>query len=96
MPINVSTTLIARPPDQMILIVKASRGTFRAPWDAARAVEALRAHLPSDQLHLDVVAMDGEPTANPQLFGLSASTAYVRSALATMANCTWTPMKLDW
>lgn len=93
---NFLTGLIARPPAEPIIILKAPRGTFRAPWDAARAVQTLKERLPSEQLHLDVVVMDGEPTANPKLFGSSPdSSAYVRNVLAELATHTWTPTALD-
>ncbi len=93
------TALLARPQGGPILIMKAPWGTFRAPWEAARAIEALKKTLPSDQLHLDIVVMDGEPTKNPKLFGSSpGSSDYIRSVLATIAapTLTWTPTALDW
>jgi hypothetical protein len=90
------TTLVARPPGEPIIIVKAPRGIFRAPWEAAGAITALRPRLPSEQLHLDVVIMAGEPTEDPKLFGSPDSSAYIRSALATIATHTWTPATIDY
>jgi hypothetical protein len=93
------TTLVARPQGDPIVIVQAPRGTFHAPWEAASAIEALRKTLPSDQLHLDIVVMDGEPTKNPKLFASSSdSSTYIRSVLSTIAVPTfmWTPKSLDW
>jgi len=95
---NLATSLAARPGADPILLLKAPKGTFHAPWDAARAVEALKMQLPSEKLHLDIVVMDGEPLANPKLFGPSAATAYIRSILANIAVPTWewSPTKLDY
>ncbi len=94
---NLATSLIKRPDGKLIVVLKAPRGTFRAPWDAARAVAALKARLPSDQLGLDIVAMDGDPSKNPKLFGSSDASYYIRNALPSIAAHTWpwSPTTLD-
>jgi hypothetical protein len=90
------TTLVARPQHTPIIIVKAPKGTFRAPWDATGVIKVLRTRLPSEQLQWGVVIMDGEPTENPKVFGSSLdSEAYVRSNLKIIAAQTWTPITLD-
>ncbi|SRR6266852_229883 len=94
---NVATILVARPPDQPILVLKARKGTFHAPWDAARAVAALKPRLPSEQLRFDIVVIDGEPSENPKLFGESSNaSAYIRAVLASLTTLPWTASTLDW
>ncbi|HXL69039.1 MAG TPA: hypothetical protein VN930_09775 [Xanthobacteraceae bacterium] len=78
--------------------MKAPAGTFHAPWEAARAIEVMKATMPSDRLHLGIVVMVGDPAKNPRLFGPSSeATAYVRSVLATIAEAqlTWEPIAVD-
>jgi len=93
-----SIALVSRPRGDPILLMRAPWGTFHAPWEAAAAIEALRKNLPSNQLHLDIVVMDGELTKNPKLFGGSSdSSAYIRGVLPSVPNpsLTWTPISLD-
>jgi hypothetical protein len=95
---HLHTTLIARPGAAPIIVVKASAGTFHAPWEAARAIEAMKATMPAERLHLSIVVMVGDPARNPRLFGSSSdAAAHIRSVLAAIADpgLTWEPIALD-
>ncbi|MDP2620364.1 MAG: hypothetical protein Q8P46_09335 [Hyphomicrobiales bacterium] len=96
MTLTLSTMLVERTDGNPILVVKGRRGTFHAPWDAARATSALRTRLPADQLTYDIVVMDGEPGEHPRVYGASPeATAYVRTVLPDLTNGPWDEKKVD-
>ena len=93
---TLSTMLVERIDGDPIVVLKGPRGTFHAPWDAARATSALKSRLPAAQLGYDIVVMDGEPNEQPRFFGDSPdATAYVRSALSTLGFGTWQEQRVD-
>jgi hypothetical protein len=58
----------------------------------------MKATMPANRLHLDIVVMVGDPAKNPRLFGPSSeATAYVRGVLAAIADAqvTWEPIAVD-
>lgn len=96
MTLTLSTRIVERIDGNPIIVAKGRRGTFHAPWDAARATSALKMRLPAEQLEYDIVVMDGEPGDHPRVYGSSPeATAYVRTVLSTLTKGTWDERKID-
>lgn len=94
---TLSTMVVEREEGSPIIVLKGRRGTFHAPWDAARATSALRMRLPAEQLEYDIVVMDGEPTDHPRFYGSSPdATAYIRTVIPTLESGTWQEKTVDY
>ena len=91
------TTTATKPTGEEIIVVKVASGNARNRWLAQRVINAVRTVVPLDRIALDVVALDGEPTAEPVLHGSSADAErLVRGLLPMLAGCRWKLTKLDW
>lgn len=91
------TTTAAKPTGEEIIVVKVASGNARNRWLAQGVINALRTVVPLERIALDVVVLDGEPTAEPVLYGSSAEAEQlVRGLLPMLAGRRWMLTKLDW
>jgi len=93
---QVSTALVRVPDAAPFIVVKLPKGTVHTHLGSEHIINALRKRLPPEQLILEIVVMDGEPSEQPKLFATSHDIEMlVQSILPKLFTQKWKLAKLD-
>ena len=80
---------------RIIFIFKLAAGYLRNAKQADDIATKAESTLKAGDYRPDIVIMEGEPGANPKLFGSHSCVTYIRSILPSLAGPVWRPAILD-
>lgn len=91
------TTIVPRPPNAEIIVVKLPLGGASSRWLAERVINSVRSKVSLERMAWDVVVVNGEPENQPAVIGSSTdSEGFIRALLPELESYRWREMILSW
>ena len=88
--------LVPRTAGEEVIVIDACNGGIQSRWHAQRAINALRAKLPLDQITREVIVLTDGPRGDLTFGSSPKAEEFVRSLMPQLSDCKWQSKELDW